>query len=267
MVEKRPFAVVTGASSGIGRAFAKALAQEGFDQLLVARRKALLDELAAELGKTGVRAHVLAEDLTSEGAPSRVLARSRDLGPCGLLVNNAGVGMIGKFASSDWERMRSMFQLNVVATTELMHLFVKDMLGRGSGTVMNVASTAGFQPVPHFAPYAATKAYLLSLTEAVADEIRGSGVRVVALCPGATETEFNDIAGVDGKQFEAAYMTPEKVARIGVKGALSGGRTVVIPGAVNWATAVGSKILPRAALARMAGWIYRRVDPNEGKRD
>ncbi len=267
MSERRPFAVVTGASSGIGRAFARALGAEGYDQLLVARRKSLLDELAAELAQKGGTAHVFAEDLTAVGATSRVLARSKEIGPCDLLINNAGIGLVGKFSSSGADRIRSMLSLNVFATTELMHLFLNDMLARGRGTIMNVASTAGFQPVPHFAPYAASKAYLLSLTEAVAEEIEGTGVRVVALCPGATTTEFNATAGADSERFKLAYMSPEAVAEIGIEEGLHGDRTVVIPGPVNWVTAIGSKILPRQAAARIAGWFYRRVDLQNRKGD
>jgi uncharacterized protein len=266
MAERKPFAVVTGASAGIGRAFAQALAAEGYDLLLVARRKALLDELAGELEKSGsVAAHICVEDLAAEGAPARVAAQAREIGHCDLLVNNAGAGLIGTFAESDPARIRAMLSLNVVATTELMQLFLKVMIGRQSGVILNVASTAGFQPVPRFAAYAASKAYVLSLTEALADEVRGTGVRVAAVCPGATETEFTAVAGGRTDRLKAAYMSPQDVVRIAIEQAVLGQQTVVVPGAVNRASVLGSKLLPRQAAARIAGWIYRYVESKEDK--
>ena len=258
---RRPLAVVTGASSGIGRAFAKALAADGYHVMAVARRKPLLDQLTAEIEQAGGLAQAFGADLTAEGAAASILARAEEIGPCELLVNNAGVGLIGRFSEADPARVQGMLSLNVLATTEMTRVFLVKMLERGRGTLINVASTAGLQPVPRFAPYAASKAYVLSLTEAVAEEVRGTGVRVVAVLPGATESEFASTAGLDPGPVKLAYMSAEDVARIAIEQGLHGGRDLVIPGAVNWATAIGAKILPRPAITRIAGWIYKQIDP------
>lgn len=256
MPDPRPLAVVTGASAGIGRAFAQALARDGYDLLVVARRRERLDQTAAEARPCGAAAEVLAVDLAADGGPAQVVARARDLGGCALFVNNAGAGLLGRFAEQDPARIAAMLRLNVVAHTELLRAFVGDMVAAGTGAVINVASTAAYQPTPAFAAYAASKAFVLSLSEALATELAGSGVHVMALCPGGTQTEFLDAAGFKTAPFQRVYMRAEDVVAAALRG-LKLRKTVVVPGAVNKATAVGARILPRAATKRIAAWIFR----------
>ncbi|HEY6236260.1 MAG TPA: SDR family oxidoreductase, partial [Candidatus Elarobacter sp.] len=190
-------ALITGASSGIGEAFARALAARGEDLVLVARSAERLEALAAELSaKHGVRAHVLPADLSD---PKAVDALVAELTARGLtvttLINNAGFGTHGEFASLDAARERDEVIVNVLAPVQLTHALLPAMVARKSGAIVNVGSTASFQPVPYMAVYGATKAFLLSFSEALAEEVRAHGVRVVALCPGQTDTAF--FAGID----------------------------------------------------------------------
>jgi short-subunit dehydrogenase len=244
----RPLALVTGASAGIGAELARELARRGHDLVLTARRLPPMQALAAKLREAGAEATVIAADLSHLGAAA---ALSEDLAGRGLavdvLVNNAGFGMAGRFARCDPGRLGEMLQVNVVALTELTRLLLPGMVARGRGRILLVASVAGFQPGPHMAAYFASKAYVLSLGEALAYELRGTGVTVTTLCPGATATEFFDVAGAE-KSIMARHlrrmMPAAEVARLACR-ALEAGRRVVITGAMNRITALAGRYAPR----------------------
>jgi short-subunit dehydrogenase len=194
----RPVAVVTGASSGIGSDLARELARDGYDLVLVARRAEPMERLAEELKAYGSSAIVIAADLSKPGAATSLAGELDSLGlAVDVLINNAGVGGHGRFDCTDFVRLGEMLQLNVVALTELTRLLLPGMVARRRGRVMLVASTAAFQPGPQMAVYCATKAYVLSFGEAIAYELKGTGVTITTLCPGATATEFSRAAGVD----------------------------------------------------------------------
>lgn len=248
-------ALITGASSGIGRAFARALAERGMSVALVARSEERLRTLATELSQQyGVRAEVIPADLSQEGAARRIQqeVERRDLA-LDLLVNNAGFGLNGFFETLSPERDHQQVMVDVAAVVDLTHAFVPSMLARSEGAaVINVASTAGFQPIPYMAVYGASKAFVLSFSQALAEEYRTRGLRVLALCPGATETPFFAIAG------EAASIgrrhTPENVVATGLR-ALERGRSVVIDGGSNALLAQLSRLAPQRLVARIAGRI------------
>jgi hypothetical protein len=249
----RPLALVTGASSGIGAAFARELAARGHDLVLVARRDAALAALAAELAPA--RVEVVALDLGEAGAAARLAAEvaRRELA-IDVLVNNAGVGLGGDFADADPARLSAMLQLNVVAMTELARAMVAPMRERRHGAIINVASVVAFQAVPHFAAYAASKAYVLALSEALVEELAPFGIQVQALCPGGTRTAFFDVAGVPADA--SRLMTPEAVAKASLNG-LARGRTVVVTGLKNQVFAHGGRLLPRRVVTRLAGQLMQ----------
>jgi uncharacterized protein len=232
----RPLALVTGASSGIGTEIARRLAQSGHDLVLSARRVAPMETLAAELRSRGAAVTVIGADLSQPGAAA---ALAGDLSARGLavdvLINNAGLGAAGRFDRQDETRVSEMLQVNIVALTELTRLLLPAMVARGQGRIMLVASVAAFQPGPRMAVYFASKAYVLSFGEALAYELRRTGVTVSVLCPGATATEFFAVAGADKSVMAQKFrrmMPADIVARMGVAG-LAAGRRVVIAGAVN----------------------------------
>ena len=249
--------LITGASSGIGEAFARRLAAEGHDVLLVARSEEKLIALCNELGLNhNVRAQYFVADLSVPDSPARLLeeTRERDL-EIDLLINNAGFGSMGEFGQLDLERELNMIDLNVRSLVELTHLFLQPMRERKAGSIINVASTASFQPVPFMATYAATKAFVLSFTEALWEENRPYGVKVMALCPGVTETGF----------FEASRMkrpparmvqTPEEVVDIALR-AWKRGKNSVISGWPNRLTVLTERFVPRALILRAIGAIMR----------
>ncbi|HEX8292580.1 MAG TPA: SDR family oxidoreductase, partial [Pyrinomonadaceae bacterium] len=235
MSQQKMTALVTGASGGIGEELARLFAADGHGLVLVARSRDKLARLAEELHeKHGVGARVLAADLARAGAPQEIFDELRGAGVAvDALVNNAGFGSYGLFAETDLRSELDLLQVNVVALTHLTKLFLPGMLARGRGYVMNVASTAAFQPGPLMAVYYASKAYVLSFSEALANECGGTGVRVSALCPGPTETGFVAAAGMgDSKLFDRAVMDARTVAVEGYRGMLAG-KTVVIPGRRN----------------------------------
>ena len=251
-------ALVTGASSGIGMAFARALRARGERLVLVARRRDRLDRLAAELGAEG-DAVVVAQDLAAAGAAERLLAEVRARGfAVDLLVNNAGVGHTSRFDRQPAELARAMVDLNVRALTELTRAVLPDMVARGRGRIVNVASNAAFQPVPYMAVYAATKAYVVSFTEALATELRGTGVQVQALCPGITATEFLDVAETHRGLLvtRMPMMSAEDVVAASLRG-LDRGRLRVIAGLANRILAVVQSFVPRGIVRRVAGELYR----------
>lgn len=245
-------ALITGASAGLGVDFARQLSARGMRLVLVARRKDRLDALAAELGN----ARTVELDLSEDGATDRLMA---DLAAHGehvaLLVNNAGFGLTGRFAGHDGKRLRQMIDLNCGALTELAHAVLPGMIERNSGQILNVASTAAFQPGPGMAVYFATKAYVLSFSEALHEEVKQDGVVVSALCPGPTATEFGEVAGFGGHPVvDKMFMTSPDVVRIGLEG-IQHGKAVVIPGFANKFGAQGHRFLPRSLLRRIAGTI------------
>ena len=256
----REVALVTGASSGIGADLARELAQRGFDLVLTARRVDRLEALRGELTTAhGVQVDVVPADLaTPEGAAS-LIQRTEALGrPISFLANNAGFGVHGDLLDNDAERVRQMIQLNITALTELTWHFGRAMRGRGRGRILQVASVAAFQPSPYYAAYAATKAYVLFLSQAADSELRQSGVTITTLCPGLTETEFHEVAAHPKTGLVAlTSMTARAVARSGVRGALAG-RAVVTPGLMNKLTALLVALLPRSLVTYMAGLLMKK---------
>jgi len=254
-------ALVTGASSGIGRAFAVALAQRGCQLVVVARRRSRLEELAAELKVvSGHDVEVLASDLTEPGSLADVEARLSDRErPVDLLINNAGVGGSGPFTGQTADHEEAEIRLNVVAPTRLASAALCGMVERGRGGIVNVSSIAGVQAVPFLATYAATKAYLNSFSLALHEEMRGKGVAVVALLPGMTRTEFHAAAGLDRSSVPGpAWLSAEEVAEAGLV-ALERGRAVAVPKA-GYRVFVGlSRVTPLAINRRLAGLVGRQL--------
>jgi hypothetical protein len=253
------FAVVTGASSGIGQVFARRLAVDHYDLVLVARRRPRLEALAEELRAAhGRRVAVVAADLATAAGRDALWQATERLGErVELLVNDAGFGLAGAFLELDRERQLEMIAINVTAVTDLAHRYLASMVAHGRGALVNVASLAAFQPVPFFAAYGASKAYVLALSEALAEEVRGSGVRVCALCPGPVPTEFQEIAGtrLEGA-VRAVTVTPERCVELALA-ALDAGRVVVVPGIVTSLVAGVVGHLPRQVAVRAAGSVYR----------
>ncbi len=250
-------ALVTGASMGIGEVFAKELAARGMNLILVARSTDKLNALANELRqKNSVRVEVLAVDLIRNNAANDILAQVENLRmPVDLLVNNAGFGTHGYFHELDPGRDHDEITLNVAALVDLTHAFLPAMVGRRAGGVINVASTAAFQPLPYMAVYGATKAFVLSFSEALWAEYRGLGVRVLALCPGATETPFFAAVGTEDAAV-GKKETPEAVVAVGLR-AFERGKSHVISGTNNWLLAQTSRFFPRSIVARITKNMMR----------
>ncbi len=244
----RPLALVTGASGGIGAALTRELARHGHDVVLAARGVAAMETLAAELREGGAAATVIAADLAKPGAAAALADEIARRGlAIEILVNNAGLGAAGRFDRNDPGRIGEMLHVNIVALTELTRLLLPGMIARGRGKIMLVASVAGFQPGPHMAAYFASKAYVLSLGEALSYELRGTGVSVTVLCPGATATNFFTTAGNDNSimaRHLRRMMPAEDVARLGYRG-LAAGRHVVITGVMNRLVALAGRFMPR----------------------
>ena len=247
--------MVTGASSGIGAAIARELSRRGYGVTLVARREDRLRELAAELGD-GARAHAcdVTDPNARKGLADALAASGTDVS---ILVNNAGFGTSGPFVKADRERELEMVRTNVEAVVDFCALFVPAMAERGSGGVLNLASTASFQPMPMQSGYAATKAFVLSFSESIHTELAGTGVAVTALCPGPVKTEFVDVAEIPGADAMPGvfWASAEQVARAGVKG-LERGKRVVIPGALNRAGAIGGQHAPRSLILRLTSRVH-----------
>jgi short-subunit dehydrogenase len=259
----RPVALVTGASSGIGLELARVLAGDGHDLVLVARSEGPLHALAAELAQRhGANATVVPADLAEADAAAEVAAAVAGHGlAVDVLVNNAGVGLLGAFAGADRDRQLAMLQLNITSLTDLTHRFLGGMLERGRGRIVNVASTAAFQPGPLMAVYYATKAYVLAFSLGLAEEVAGSGVTVTALCPGPTSTGFQRSSSFGERgEWVRNLPTPDAaaVAAAGWRGAVRG-RGIVIPGVMNKLSAQGTRLLPRRAAARVAKRFHRTL--------
>ena len=245
-INRRRRALVTGATSGIGEAFARRLARTGHDVVLVARRRERLEAVAKELtAEADIEAEVLAADLLIPSERQRVEERLATDASIGLLVNNAGFGCCGRFSEIDPDRLADEIQLNAVASMRLMRAVLPAMLERGQGEIVNVASSTGFQPDPFFANYGATKAYLVNLTQAIADECRGTDVRVVAVCPGPVLTEFGAVADFDDSQLPAfTLVSTDQVVDAALR-ALRAGKTLCVPGGAMRLTHWITSRLPR----------------------
>ncbi|MCA9536484.1 MAG: SDR family oxidoreductase [Myxococcales bacterium] len=246
-------ALVTGASSGIGTEIARKLAAEGANLVLTARRLERLDELAVELRqKHGVTVDTVASDLEDPAAPQQLFDATEGADkPVDVLINCAGFGIYDDFVKIDWERHARMLQVNVVALAQLTHLYANAMIARKRGRIMNVASTGAYAPCPNFASYAASKAYVRNMTEALDYELRGTGVRAIAVSPGGTRTEFLERGGqVLKKSGEFAMMTAEACAAIAVEKMLRGRRSVVV-GLMNAFSVWVLRFVPRAWLPKV----------------
>ena len=250
-----PTAVITGASTGIGRELARLCAKDGYDVILIARSQNRLDSVAAEIHKSTNRSvTVLPKDLSTPGAPREVFEEIGRLSvPVEVLINNAGFGLLGRFWEVGLQQQVEMIQLNVTALTELARLFLPGFIERRHGRILNVASTAAFQPGPLMSVYYATKSYVVSFSEAIHNESRDYGVTVTCLCPGPTETEFQQRAGASGTNLFKSRrpMDANTVARIGLR-AMKAGKPLVIAGGLNAAMAFLTRFAPIQFTAAMA---------------
>lgn len=257
-----PTALVTGASSGLGAEFARALAREKYDFVLTARREERLRALTEEIKSLGAsNVHVIVLDLAIPGSAEALHRRITDKHiKVDYLVNNAGFGTRGRFARMPLDRELEEINLNVASLVALTRLFLPAMIERKSGTIINVASTAAFQPVPFMATYAATKAFVLSFSEALFEELRDTGVNVMALCPGVTRTEFQQVAGAqDAKVPSFVYMDPRTVVEQAVQSAKRGKR-VQVSGLRNLVLSKSTSLVPRSLATRIAGTMFRGSD-------
>jgi len=253
-------AVVTGASSGIGAAFARRLAGDRYDLVLVARDKQRLDELAAELTQRhGAQVTTLAADLTKTASLRKVeRAVAADDG-LEILINNAGFGTMGQFAELEIDREEEELRLNALAVLRLTHAALPGMIARRRGAVVNVSSLAGLQPAPTNATYAATKAFVNAFSESIHEELRGTGVQVQALCPGFTRTEFQARAGIDTSAIpEVAWMDADEVVEASLSG-LRRGEVVCVPGVLNRLLATAVTAIPRPITRQIMGIAARQM--------
>jgi len=251
-------ALITGASAGLGAEFAKLFTDDGHTVILVARRLDRLNNIASALrminAKTKV--HVIEQNLAKPGAGAELFAKVRLLGlPIDFLVNNAGFGTNGKFWEIDLHKEMELIDLNMRSLVELTHLFLPQMIAQGSGKIMNVGSVAGFQPGPYMANYFASKAYVNSFSEALSEELRGTGVTCTVLAPGATATEFAAVAGLEkSRLFTSGVASSLSVVREGYRGMMSG-KTVVITGWMNQILVQALRISPRSLVRKIAGFL------------
>jgi short-subunit dehydrogenase len=253
----KPVALITGASAGIGEEFARQLAERGNDLVLVARDRARLDALAKSLNdEFGAQCEVLAADLTDSEQLGTVEARAHSVD---VLVNNAGFGTFGRFDELDLDTEVREINLNVVALVRLTHAAAGPMVERGEGGILNVSSLASYQPGPLNATYSATKAFVTSFTEAVHEELNGTGVAVTALCPGFTHTEFQERANVPASELPSfMWQNAPEVAKTGLDG-LARNRAIVVPGALNKILGGASSIAPHAITRRASGMVLKRA--------
>jgi len=263
MVSRTQTVLITGASGGIGYELARLFARDNHNLVLVARNGARLNQVATELqSEFGVTVKTVALDVGAAPAPKRLFDQlQREGDAVDVLVNNAGFGEYGEFAEMTEEEILGQIQLNVTALTHLTRLFLPGMLGRREGKIMNVASTAAFQPGPLMAVYYATKAYVLSFSEALANEVAGSGVVVSCFCPGPTDTNFQKRAGMENSRLfkKRRPTSAETVARDGYRG-LMAGRTVVISGMQNWLVAESVRFAPRKVVTAISRWVTEKIE-------
>ncbi|WP_175990434.1 SDR family oxidoreductase [Bacillus sp. Marseille-Q1617] len=259
---KNKTVLITGASSGIGLHFSHKFAQAGHNVVLVARSEEKLHSLAAELeGKYKIKAHVIKADLAETGASRFIYEQvtSNDI-EVDILINNAGFGLFGEFEQTEIEKEKDMIQVNITALTELSKYFGKEMVNRKKGQILNVASTAAFQPGPLMSVYYATKAYVLSLSEALANEWEEYGVQVMALCPGATKTGFSDAAELqESRLFQSGVMTVEEVVEEAYKQMAHQKKVVIIPGMKNRVLAGSIRFMPRKLVTKIVRKVQERI--------
>ena len=262
-------ALITGCTSGIGLHLAREFAKNGHNLVLVSRDDHKLEVVAAELHSVyGADCHTIPVDLESENATTEILGSLADAGlDIGILVNNAGHSFYGNFTNISTEQVHSMLDLNIRAVLDLTKALIGPMIARGQGKILNTASVAGFEPGPLMAVYHATKAFVLSWSEALAIEMKDSNITVTALCPGATDTDFFPKAGMeDVFAFQKGnLMAPQDVAKVGYEGAMDG-ELFVVPGAMNKVLTFGRRILPESTQAEMNKKQYERVPPEDIKR-
>lgn len=253
-------ALVTGASEGIGRELAEVMAGDGWNLIILARRENLLNELATEItSRHSVDVKILPSDLSRSEAPREIYEKTLEWGiAVDALVNNAGFGITKAFQDSDYQRVVDMLQVNITSLTQLTHLFLPDMVRRGRGWILNVSSLAAYLPMPNFAAYAASKAYVLNFSEALTREVEGSGVKVSCLCPGPTATGFGRVAGQrQPSRREIASTSAEVVAGLGYKGMISGKR-IIIPGWMNRLMPFVLRFAPRSLVLDVASRIMEK---------
>jgi len=246
------WAVVTGASSGIGAEFARELARRGYPVLAVARRRERLEALAKEMSERGGRVKPLSADLKTEEGLMSVVGQIQELSEVELLVNNAGIATAGDFVGAALDEEVGTIRLNVEVVVRLTHCVLRGMVQRGRGAVINLASVVAFQPFPHFAIYAATKAFVLSFTEALAEEVKGTGVRVLALCPGSVATEIEMFARNEGLLGKLPSLTAAQVVKTGLH-ALGDRRVVKVVGGLNRFLPFIDRLMPRRTVRWLMG--------------
>ena len=255
-------ALITGASNGIGLELAKVHASKGGDLVLVARNKSKLDELKTELEKQyKISVYIIGKDLSAFNSAQEVYDETtKENIQIDFLINNAGFGVFGMFAETDWNKELQMINLNITTLTQFTKLYLKDMVKRKSGKIMNVASTAAFQSGPTMAVYYATKAYILSFSEAVGDEVSDKGVTVTSLCPGATESGFQAVAAMEESNVVKGKKLPtsREVAEYGYA-AMMKGKTVAIQGLMNYLMANSVRFLPRALVVKITRKIQEKA--------
>ncbi|MGV3620960.1 MAG: SDR family NAD(P)-dependent oxidoreductase [Archangium sp.] len=256
-MSERPVALITGASAGLGEQFAHLFARDGYDVVLVARSEARLEAVVNRLHHHKVRAHIVAEDLSKPGAAQKVFDAVKKKGlAIEALVNNAGFGSTGAFLDLPLDKEVEMVELNCTALMELCHLFGREMREQKKGRILNIASTAGFQPGPFMATYYASKAFVLSFSEALAHELKGSGVTVTCHCPGATATEFAGRAGNDKTRlFQRPGIAKADDVAADAYEAMMQGEVVAIHGWMNWIAAQSVRFSPRAVLRNVVAAV------------
>jgi len=254
--------LITGASGGIGYELAKLFARDHHNLILVARSADKLAQVAAELRPLGVTVKTFPLDLVPPPAAKFLCDQLQREGVgVDILINNAGFGVYGEFVQMPESEILSQIQLNITALTELTRLFLPSMVARRSGRIMNVASTAGFQPGPHMAVYYATKAYVISFSEAIANEVRETGVTVTCFCPGATHTGFAKRAGTEKSRIFKQFggMSAGKVALDGYRAVMEG-RTLAISGLHNWIIAESTRFAPRKMVTAVSRWVAEKIE-------
>ncbi|MBI3316465.1 MAG: SDR family oxidoreductase [Candidatus Omnitrophica bacterium] len=270
--QERKSVLITGASAGIGLEFARLFARKGYDLILISRNKARLEAVAQEIKSQHalhpIKIYVLAKDLSKPLAPGEIFIElTREQWEPDVLINNAGFGLHGTFLETDLDEELEMMELNMGALVHLTKLFLPRMAQRGWGKIMNVASTAAFQAGPMMAIYYATKAFVLSFSEALHNELNSKGVSVTCLCPGPTESEFRERAGMkDSKLFKLGMMSASKVAEIGYEGMMKG-KSLVIPGFKNKLLAFGNRFVSRSFSVRLVRLLQDKISQSEKAED
>lgn len=253
-------ALITGASGGLGREFAKLFAENGYNLVITGRRKDKLKNLAEELKPYNISCEIIAKDLAYPNAPKELFDELKQKNiHIDVLVNNAGFGISGSFADADIEKQLAMIQTNITSLTHLTKLAIDEMKKKGKGKILNIGSTGSFAPCPSIAVYCATKAYVLSFSEAIAYELEGTGITVTALCPGPTETGFAEAAGVvNAKSFKSGVMKAADAAKVGYE-ALMKEQPMVVAGLQNKLLTQSIRFSPRGLVTRISAFI---MNPN-----